>query len=117
MDEFSGGKPSETKSAAAFNLDHAQQAVDEKTFALLMQEIDFDMQAFAVYQANAQSHASSVAHQKNMWNKKLLDEARTAADAYLDHHVTCLILLERTHGKMSGLPNIYVPVVSLAGPR
>ena len=92
MDEFSGSKPSDSKSAASFNLDHAQQAVDEKTFALLMQEIDFDVQAFAVYQANAQSHASSVAHQKNMWSKKLVDEARAAADAYIDHHVTCLVL-------------------------
>ncbi|CAE7215022.1 unnamed protein product, partial [Symbiodinium sp. CCMP2456] len=91
LDEFSGSKPSDSKSAASFNLDHAQQAVDEKTFALLMQEIDFDAQAFAVYQANAQSHASSVAHQKNMWSKKLLDEARAAADAYLDHHVTSLV--------------------------
>ncbi|CAE7272121.1 unnamed protein product [Symbiodinium microadriaticum] len=29
------------------------KAVDEKTFALLMQEIDFDVQAFAVYQVTA----------------------------------------------------------------
>ncbi|CAE7444301.1 unnamed protein product [Symbiodinium sp. CCMP2592] len=91
LDEFTGSKPSESKSAASFNLDHAQQAVDEKTFALLMQEMEFDMQAFAVYLANSQSHASAVEHQKNMWGKKLLDESRAAADAYLDHHVTAFV--------------------------
>ena len=89
IDEF-GGRPGAANLAAAAastcNLDRAQQEVDLKTYELLKEEIDFDCQAFQVYLANAASHKSAISHQQNLWQRKLLDEARAAADAYLDQH-------------------------------
>ena len=94
IDEFAGsgavkGMLGAAAAASSCNLDKAQQEVDLKTYELLKHEIEFDTQAFTVYLANSASHKSAVAHQQNLWQRKLLDEARAAADAFLDQHVTC----------------------------
>ncbi|CAE6968511.1 unnamed protein product [Symbiodinium sp. CCMP2456] len=90
VDEFNGGRPgAQPKGAASVNLDKAQMELDATTFALLKQEIEFDLQSFQVFLANTASHDSTVAHQKNLWRRKLHDEAMGAAEAYLDRHATC----------------------------
>ena len=77
------------KSALACNLEKAKLEVDARGFELLQEEINYDMQCFEVYLANSASHSAAVHHQKNLWNRKLLDESRAAADAWWDRFVAC----------------------------
>ena len=84
IDEFAGsgagkGMLGAAAAASSCNLDKAQQEVDLKTYELLKHEIEFDTQAFTVYLANSASHKSAVAHQQNLWQRKLLAPAKVAA--------------------------------------
>ena len=82
----------DSKTALSANLEKAQSELDARGFDLLQEEFNYDMQCFEVFLANRASHATAVLHQKNLWNRKLLDESRTAADAWWERYVARLLI-------------------------
>jgi hypothetical protein len=79
-----------TPAADQYDLDAGAKEIEASSFSLVMKEVDYDLKSWRVYRAKSESHIATVKHQKDAWQKKRYDEARAAADAYVNAFVACL---------------------------
>jgi hypothetical protein len=61
--------------AEELELASKRKSLDDKAFEFMMDEMDYDMRSFRVFQKNVQAQSSNNAHTKNGWNAKLHSEA------------------------------------------
>ena len=80
----SGGQPALTA------MEMKQKDLEASSFKLLMDEVEFDLEAFRVWKGNMAQHQTQVARQELAWSKRLADEASAAADAYLQLQASAL---------------------------
>ena len=81
---------------AMVKLEGHQASLYEQEFQLLMNQLNYDVDAWRVHKHTCGDYDAAVSKQKHNWNLKRHEQAGKAADAFLRQH--CLII---TYGKDS----------------
>ena len=69
------------------DMDVSRRNLESKELDLLVEELDFDVQSYKVYESKLQNHHVTVQHQRDAWANKRYAKAKGAVSEWLQTNV------------------------------
>jgi hypothetical protein len=69
-------------------LDAQSKKIDDQTFKLIMEELEWDTKAMRVYFRNVDLHQTRELLQKTQWRKKRFEASRDAVEQWFEGNAT-----------------------------